>query len=85
MRRDQAGDGGAMFMRCRRRLGASKVAAMLPASRRYARSIGRIDDRHDDVVAFGERMRLRQMQLGERVLGRIALGWRRVIPCMANR
>ena len=55
---------------------ASKVCATAPASSGCDGVDAGIDHRDQHIVAFGERMRLRQPQLGEFVLRGIAFGLR---------
>jgi len=75
--RDQAGDGGAVFMRrkwlSQRVVGLSDRAGEIGVIDVHAR----VDDGDQYLVALGERMRLRQMQLGEFVLRGVAFLGRR--------
>ena len=74
MGRDQAGDGGAMLVwRHRRRQGVVGLRGRANQLGMIGIDAG-VDDRHRHVVAFGEGVRLRQMQLGEFVLRSVAFG-----------
>ena len=53
---------------------ASNVPAMEPASSESVSVDRGVDDRHEDIVAFRESMRLRQAQFGKPVLGGVAFG-----------
>ena len=74
MRGDRAGDRGAVLMRLLR------LAERVERADDHARKLGMaevdagIDHRDQDRVAVGERVRLADAELGERVLRRIAAG-----------